>query len=120
MHALLFYIPHAHTRARARARTHTHSEFRIFELFYSQKKKLRMEEFDMHCCNNGKVLKTSMETGRVRVRESKYKGAPIFLKIHPNVQFDRCIRENVHLTILRQRILIRRQSSPLKCSCENV
>ena len=35
MHALPFYIPHAHTRARARARTHTHSEFRIFELFYS-------------------------------------------------------------------------------------
>ena len=37
MHALPFYIPHAHTRAHARARerTHTHSQFRIFELFYS-------------------------------------------------------------------------------------
>ena len=29
-------------------------------------------------------------------------------------------RENVHLTILRQRILIRRQNSPVKCSRENV
>ena len=28
-------------------------------------------------------------------------------------------RENVHLTILRQRILIRRQNSPVKCSREN-
>ena len=29
-------------------------------------------------------------------------------------------RDNVHLTILRQRILIRRQNSPVKCSRENV
>ena len=29
-------------------------------------------------------------------------------------------RENVHLTIPRQRILIRRQNSPVKCSRENV
>ena len=29
-------------------------------------------------------------------------------------------RENMHLTILRQRILIRRQNSPVKCSRENV
>ena len=49
-----------------------------------------------------------------------WSGGPVAKLIHLHESFCRCTRENTHLSILRQRILIRRQNSPIKLSRENV